>query len=51
MDLEDKGMYDKYVTSFYWAIMTMCVEIDADSWGWHKLLHTHDNLIHDAGRQ
>ncbi|KAE9340885.1 hypothetical protein PF008_g10900 [Phytophthora fragariae] len=23
MELEDKGMYDKYVTSFYWAIMTM----------------------------
>ncbi|KAG6622695.1 Voltage-gated Ion Channel (VIC) Superfamily [Phytophthora cinnamomi] len=23
MGLEDKDMYDKYVTSFYWAIMTM----------------------------
>eukprot|EP00644_Phytophthora_capsici_P015919 jgi/Phyca11/552766/estExt2_Genewise1Plus.C_PHYCAscaffold_490175 len=23
MDLQDTGLYDKYVTSFYWAIMTM----------------------------
>ncbi|KAL4140596.1 hypothetical protein PRNP1_014877 [Phytophthora ramorum] len=23
MELQDKGMYEKYVTSFYWAIMTM----------------------------
>ncbi|KAK1936681.1 Potassium voltage-gated channel subfamily H member 7 [Phytophthora citrophthora] len=23
MDLQDKDLYDKYVTSFYWAIMTM----------------------------
>jgi hypothetical protein len=28
MDLLDKGLYEKYVTSFYWAIMTMYVELN-----------------------